>query len=387
MVPEAQARMWDLALHMEEGQTEESGARTGGRPSGRARRHGEAARRSRPTPTAQALEQRLKELQEAIDRHMQAMMEEAERNHEALPFDPEAEHLSDKDLDRLAEEARQALREGRMDEAREKMAELERQLDRLKQARADKGQGNSQQRQKGHRQMGAVQDMVGREGGLLDHTEGRNDQANRPQRIQPDPEAGDPAAQRPMDQRVQQALRQRFGRDDAAIRRPDRRGAAVVDRGRSGDAGFGSGSGRRATTRRPPPPSSARSRRCRRAPARWAARWRNSSAADARTGEPGEGEGFGAEGSMGMMMPDGRGEGSGGSAAARRRRTARIHGGGTLWAGRTRAAGWTAATCGCRRRRNANARRRSRRSCGGAARSGSGRSEELDYIDRLLRQF
>ena len=28
-------------------------------------------------------------------------------------------------------------------------------------------------------------------------------------------------------------------------------------------------------------------------------------------GEPGEGEGFGAEGSMGMMMPDGRGEGSG----------------------------------------------------------------------------
>ena len=30
---------------------------------------------------------------------MQAMMEEAERNHEALPFDPEAEKLSDRDLE------------------------------------------------------------------------------------------------------------------------------------------------------------------------------------------------------------------------------------------------------------------------------------------------
>ena len=41
---------------------------------------------------------------------MQAMMEEAKRNHEALPFDPEAEQLSDRDLERLAEEARKALR-------------------------------------------------------------------------------------------------------------------------------------------------------------------------------------------------------------------------------------------------------------------------------------
>src|SRR5882757_6048758 len=98
-----------------------------------------------------------------------------------------------------------------MDDAKEKMAELERQLDRLKQARADKGQGNSQQRQKGRKQMGAVQDMVGREGGLLDHTESRVDEATRPRRIQPPDATGDPAADRPQDQRVQQALRRALG--------------------------------------------------------------------------------------------------------------------------------------------------------------------------------
>ena len=59
--------------------------------------------------------------------------------------------------------------------------------------RLDKGQGNSQQRQKGHQQMGAVQDMVGREGGLLDHTESRNEQANTPQPIQPDQQGNNSA--------------------------------------------------------------------------------------------------------------------------------------------------------------------------------------------------
>ena len=169
------------------------------------------------------MEQKLKELQEAIDRHMQAMMEEAERNHEALPFDPEAEHLSDKDLDRLAEEARKDLREGRTDDAKEKMAELERLLDRLKQARADKGSGNSQQRQKAKRQMGAVQDMVGREGGLLDHTEARNEQANQPRQIEPPGADGAGSGGAASDGPARAAgLARGAGRNDAAVRRSDR---------------------------------------------------------------------------------------------------------------------------------------------------------------------
>ena len=199
-----------------------------------------------------------------------------------------------------------------MEDAREKMAELERQLDRLKQARADKGQGNSQQRQKGRRQMGAVQDMVGREGGLLDHTETRNEQANQPQRIEPDQGTADPAAQRPMDQRIQQALRsalgemmQQFGDLTGEVPR------ALTDadqamRESGADLGLGDDKGAAGAEQRAIEALQKGAREMGRTLAKQFGRGR-------QDGEPGEGEGFGAEGSMGMMMPDGRGEGSGGS--------------------------------------------------------------------------
>jgi uncharacterized protein (TIGR02302 family) len=384
MVAEAQARMWDLALHMEEGRTEESA------------RELEAARQAardamdkltqEPTDAnRQALEQRLKELQEAIDRHMQAMMQEAERNHEALPFDPEAEQLSDKDLDRLAEEARQALREGRMEDAREKMAELERQLDRLKQARADKGQGNSQQRQKGRRQMGAVQDMVGREGGLLDHTETRNEQANQPQRIEPDQGTADPAAQRPMDQRIQQALRsalgemmQQFGDLTGEVPR------ALTDadqamRESGADLGLGDDKGAAGAEQRAIEALQKGAREMGRTLAKQFGRGR-------QDGEPGEGEGFGAEGSMGMMMPDGRGEGSGGSRLPGSPSRADQRGRDPL--GRTNQG--NALDSGDVRVPEEAEQKRSQAIQEELRRRGAERERprrELDYIDRLLRQF
>ncbi len=92
----------------------------------------------------QALEQQLRDLQQAIERHMQALMEEAQRNHEELPFDPDSQHLSDRDFERMAEAAREAAREGHMDEAQQRMAELERMLDQLRNARAEHGKAAQQ---------------------------------------------------------------------------------------------------------------------------------------------------------------------------------------------------------------------------------------------------
>ena len=390
MIPEAQARMWDLALHMEEGQTEESA------------RELEAARQAardamekltpgtRPTPIGRRLEQKLKELQEAIDRHMQAMMEEAERNHEALPFDPEAEHLSDKDLDQLAEEARKDLREGRTDDAKEKMAELERLLDRLKQARADKGSGNSQQRQKAKQQMGAVQDMVGREGGLLDHTEARNEQANQPRQIEP-PGATeqDQAAQRPMDQRVQQALRgalgemmQQFG--DLTGEVPQ----ALTDADQAmrefgADLGSGNDQGAAAAEQKAIEALQKGAREMGRTLEKQFGRGQ-------QEGEPGEGEGegesFGAEGSMGMMMPGGRGEGRDGSPLGGPPRRADQRGRDPL--GRTNQG--TGLDNGDVQVPEEAERKRSQAIQDELRRRGADRErpqQELDYIDRLLRQF
>ncbi len=384
MVPEAQARMWDLALHLEEGQADES-ARELEAARQAARDAMEKFTREPTDANRQALEQRLRELQEAIDRHMQAMLEVAERNHEALPFDPDAEHLSDKDLDRLADEARQALREGRLDDARDKMAQLERLLDRLRQAQADKGQGNSQQRQKGHQQMGVVQDMVGREGGLLDHSQSRSEQANTPQPILPDPSAANPGAQRPADQRVQQALRsalgemmQQFGDLTGQVPQPLTEADQAMREGAQ-DLASGDDQAAAAAEQRAIAALQKGAREMGRTLEKQFGRGR-------QQGEPGEGEGFGAEGSMGMMMPDGRGEGPGGSRFPEAPNHADSRGRDPL--GRMNQGGGV--DSGDVHVPEEAERKRSQAIQDELRRRGAERERpqgELDYIDRLLRQF
>jgi uncharacterized protein (TIGR02302 family) len=213
-VDQAQQQMWELALHLEEGQTEQT-ARALDQARQAARDALDKAMKEPTDANRQALEQRLQELQRAIEQHMQALLDEAQRNHEALPFDPNSQHLSNRDFERMAEAAREAAREGRMDEAQQRMAELERMLDQLRNARAEHGQAgqrNAQQRQRGRQQMGALQDMIGRQGGLLDHAQGRADAETRPRFGQPQPtEPTDPNAEREADQRVQQALRRALG--------------------------------------------------------------------------------------------------------------------------------------------------------------------------------
>ncbi|MGA3398097.1 MAG: DUF4175 family protein [Acetobacteraceae bacterium] len=212
-VDQAQERLWQLALHLEEGQTEQT-ARALDQARQAARDALSQAMKDPTDANRQALEQRLRELQQAIEQHMQALQEEARRNHEELPFDPQSQHLSNRDFEQMAEAAREAAREGRMDQAQQRMAELERMLDQLRNARAEHGkagQQRAQQRQRGHQQMGALQDMIGRQGGLLDHAQGRADAETRP-RFGPAPtQPTDPDAERQADQRVQQALRRALG--------------------------------------------------------------------------------------------------------------------------------------------------------------------------------
>jgi hypothetical protein len=105
-----------------------------------------------------------------------------------------------------------------MQDAQQRMAELERMLDRLRNAQTQRGREGenpeSAQRQRGRQQMGAVQDIIGRQGSVLDHTQGRADDTNRvpfggtPGAPQPTTDQG---AQRDADQRVQQALRRALG--------------------------------------------------------------------------------------------------------------------------------------------------------------------------------
>jgi hypothetical protein len=131
-----------------------------------------------------------------------------------MPYDPNAQHLTNRDLDKLADQAREAAREGRMQDAQQRMAELERMLDKLRNARAEHGREGERaesQRRRGRQQMGAVQDMIGRQGKLLDHSQSRADEATRFRGNQPPAQPADEGAQREADRRVQQALRRSLG--------------------------------------------------------------------------------------------------------------------------------------------------------------------------------
>jgi uncharacterized protein (TIGR02302 family) len=212
MVEQAQGRLWELALHLEEGRTENT-ARALEAARQAAKEALDQATREPTEANRQALEERLKELQQAIDRHMQAMLEEAMRNNQVAPMDPDARPLTNQDLSRMADRAREAAKQGRMDEARKRMDELERMLDRLRNARGQTGkeqQANNQRKQRGRQQMSAVQDMVGRQGGLLDHSESRVDQTMRLNNSPPTTPR-DPKSEREADRRVQQALRRSLG--------------------------------------------------------------------------------------------------------------------------------------------------------------------------------
>lgn len=217
-VPEAQERMWLLALHVEDGQVDRT-ARSLEQARREAREALDRATGDSSDVNRRDLDQKLKALREAIDRHMQAMMEQAKRDGTVMELDPEAHRMTNHDLDHLAERAREAARRGRMVEVERRVKELEELLDQMKDgrmARLERGDqqqqnGSQQRRQRGQQQMGAVQDMIGRQGGLLDQAEGRNEATNRPRGVPPASAPADAQARREADRRVQNALRRSLG--------------------------------------------------------------------------------------------------------------------------------------------------------------------------------
>ena len=224
-VDEAQARMWTLALALEENAPERTAqALEQAREAMR-----DAVDPNQPkTPEQAEIDRRVRELRDAIQKHMDALAEQAKRDGTAMPFDPKLPQMNARDLDKMAQQLQQSLKDGRMDDARQQMAELEKLLEALQNARPETGEQRDQQRaerrQRGKDQMDAVQDMVQREGQLLDRSEKRSADQNSPrapeQRGQPQPQqagqpqqqqAGQPDPQRSGDAKSQSAMRRALG--------------------------------------------------------------------------------------------------------------------------------------------------------------------------------
>ncbi len=191
-VPEAQARLWSLALQLET----DAVARTA-QAVAQAR---EALQQSVQRGDRSDMDKKADALRQEIQRHLQALAEKARRDGTLMPFDPTARTLNQRDFDKLTQEMKDAAKAGRTQEAQEKLQQLERMLDQLKQAEAnpsgDRKQAQ-QQRQRGRQQMGAAEDMVQRETGMKGRATDRT--------------AKDDPAARDSDARQQRALRRALG--------------------------------------------------------------------------------------------------------------------------------------------------------------------------------
>lgn len=173
LVAQAQARLWTLALALD-----------GALPDASARALAQAQQRLREGLEDRAngrlsdkeLGQRLDALREALDKRLTDIAKQAMQKGAIQKFDPQSQHLSSGAMDRLMRQMEQAMREGRMQDAQQRLAELQKMLEQLKNAHImshEEMQQQQQQSRRGRQMMGAVQDLVRRETTLLDHAQTR----------------------------------------------------------------------------------------------------------------------------------------------------------------------------------------------------------------------
>ena len=182
VLAEVQGRLWTLALALD-GALPDASARA----LAEARenlRHG-IEEHARGKLSNKELNQRLDALRQALDKRLADLANRAMQKGAIQKFDPRTQHLSAPAVDKLISRLEQALRDGKMDEARQRMAELERLMDQLKNAHIitpEERREQQKQARTGRQQMGAVQDMVQRESTLLDHAQSRTQSPAEPSR-------------------------------------------------------------------------------------------------------------------------------------------------------------------------------------------------------------
>jgi uncharacterized protein (TIGR02302 family) len=187
-VAEAQSRLWIVALALDGALPEASQAALDEARS--ALRHALQERKEGKI-SAEELARQMQRLREALNQRLQDMAAQAMKDGKIPRFDRNAQHFTAPSLDRLIRQMEQAAREGRTADAQRKLEELERMLDKLKNARVLSPQEAEQARQAakaGRQQTGAVKDMVQREAGLMDSAQAR---APRPSALPPEFAQGD----------------------------------------------------------------------------------------------------------------------------------------------------------------------------------------------------
>ena len=215
VVEAAQTQLWVLALRLEEGTAQRTAD---------ALRKAQQALHSALDPAAPPaardkaeIARREDALERALQRHQEALAEQARRDPgSATPVTPQERAAAERKLQQL----RDAANADRMDEARQRMAELDQMLDDMRRAGRSQAQRKQDEgREKGRAQLSVLQDLVRRQAGQIDRAESRLADGGLP-----DPNLGNAvpgsapvappgggATQRDHDRTVQLALRRVLG--------------------------------------------------------------------------------------------------------------------------------------------------------------------------------
>ncbi len=183
-ISEATARLWNLALALEDGlRNDRAGARA--LADVRAAREALAQQlehmrqlgdKGQSSAEQSELDRRIQALQSAIARRLQALAEQARRDHTMLPPMPDAKALTGGDLSRMMQQMRDAAAQGNTREAMQQLQRMQSMLDRMRSATPQDLQSLRQQAEaqaQVREQMQGLHDLEHRQADLLDQSQAR----------------------------------------------------------------------------------------------------------------------------------------------------------------------------------------------------------------------
>jgi len=164
-VANVQKMLWDMALRLEEGLA----ANAGNDLRAAQRRLQEALDRN---ASPEELERLLNEVEKALQEFMQSLMRELQQRGQISPQDPQSQTLTSEDMQRMLDRARELMRQGSREAAKQLMAELQRMLENLRSALSRNGRQSQESRQ-AQQAMRELRGLVQRQQKLLDETHRR----------------------------------------------------------------------------------------------------------------------------------------------------------------------------------------------------------------------
>lgn len=200
-IERAEQRLWQLAWHYEAGPAAQTSRELAAAMRALEQALAEAGQPNGPQQTE--IDRRITALEQAIQRQIEALAKTLPRNAATVPDTSAAERYDQQAFERMTEAIRQAIAAGDMATARAEMAQLQQLLQALQNAHPLSAEdvARARQWQKGAQAMGALGDVVRREGELFNRAQDRLGHQGAPHQ----------AEARTKDRATQEALRQALG--------------------------------------------------------------------------------------------------------------------------------------------------------------------------------